>query len=1232
METPQFIRWSGNTSNLAILLKDPSSGTAFNPTDNDLLFTVKARVFDPDTAAKIQKLSTVGGITVLNAVNGSISIELVPDDSTRIEVGLTYIWGVKAQHQTTGAVKTVANGTLSLIQDVTRGLELSVPTFLVNPPLPATAAAQAAEASAVLATEKADQTTSDAQATAADRVATGDDRTQTGLDRTAVAANKAATDTAKSGADTAAATATTQAGIATTQASLADTAKTAAEAARDLAQTYKDAASASSDNATTAKTAAQAAQSAAETAQAAAVTAKTAAQTAQTAAETAQSAAASSANAAASSATTATSAKNAALAAQAAAEAAQASAIAQASAAAASAAAALASQNATNASAIAAAASATTASTQATTATTQAAAAAASATTALNAIAQQFKGGVAGSSVPATSTAAGDTYRIISAGTSQSKTWSIGDAAIYNGTSGSWTQLTGYYGALDEKSDAYPALAKFTSALAKAGAYARGLSGATAHRVNVIQIGDSTGSDLFQNATCAQAIEAYGFGGIQKTLSLYDGADVTTSGVTFPNGAYPATIDRSHSILGHVSMDSSGAYISIAPNVWYFSQAPNATNSGQTTTPWGITGFRVVWVKGSGSFKIQHSAYAALGDAAYNTPTWVDGATVDTSTGSAPIQATDIAVTTGLYRFRILQTAGTPLLSYWGFLGASGFNRGGPFGNGGDYLSKYLECPEANWAALLAIAAPDLITLQFKNNGGDTLAAWTTQLNTLVGYLHSYAPAASVVLVGNYNSESDDTYTGPQMSMPQQRALLKSVATANNWVYIDASELFGGSYATANANGLMNDPVHSNDAGKAVLTGYFTSLAKMYAAQSCIQPYQKPATGVTAGTYKSVTVDAAGRVMSGSNPAATPNFYTGTRTMTLSADTTYVPTESDDGKLISVVTGIYKLMVSAINSGTVRDGFNVSFVKTDTGTGYICQLYAQPWIVNCNQQGEGVQLIQDSGLSKIFWRRFQMVVDGNGNGRTGVTMKITAGTPTGFGDAGQLGFDSTNKLLYYVNNGGGAGATWKLLSPVGTVSVASGKTITVSNTLTITATDGSTLAIGMGGTLGTAAYTASTAYATAAQGTKADTAGAVHATTPLSAYAAGTAYTLTNTPALVDFGTTDPTITFATAGTYLVQARVLLKYNYATFPSNETATLKLIRTNNTPADIANATTTATLRIITNYTDTVGVMQLPPVIYTANAGDVVSLYGSVSTVPATGSVDCTEASVVAIRLY
>jgi hypothetical protein len=53
-----------------------------------------------------------------------------------------------------------------------------------------------------------------------------------------------------------------------------------------------------------------------------------------------------------------------------------------------------------------------------------------------------FKGTVAGNSVPSTSTTAGDYYTITTAGTSQGKTWGIGDVAIYRGTSGQWDKVT----------------------------------------------------------------------------------------------------------------------------------------------------------------------------------------------------------------------------------------------------------------------------------------------------------------------------------------------------------------------------------------------------------------------------------------------------------------------------------------------------------------------------------------------------------------------------------------------------------------------------------------------------------------------------------------------------------------------------------------------------------------------------------------------------------------------
>lgn len=136
----------------------------------------------------------------------------------------------------------------------------------------------------------------------------------------------------------------------------------------------------------------------------------------------------------------------------------------------------------------------------------------------------------------------------------------------------------------------------------------------------------------------------------------------------------------------------------------------------------------------------------------------------------------------------------------------------------------------------------------------------------------------------------------------------------------------------------------------------------------------------------------------------------------------------------------------------------------------------------------------------------------------------------------------------------------------------------------------------------------------------------------LSVYAAGTAYSLTDTAALLDFGTTDPSLTITSAGTWLIFGRAYIKYNGATFAGNQTATVKLRRTNNTAADVTGATTTATMRIVTTISDSVGIMELPPVVYTtANADDIIQVFGSISAAPSAGSVDATEASIVAIKL-
>ena len=131
--------------------------------------------------------------------------------------------------------------------------------------------------------------------------------------------------------------------------------------------------------------------------------------------------------------------------------------------------------------------------------------------------------------------------------------------------------------------------------------------------------------------------------------------------------------------------------------------------------------------------------------------------------------------------------------------------------------------------------------------------------------------------------------------------------------------------------------------------------------------------------------------------------------------------------------------------------------------------------------------------------------------------------------------------------------------------------------------------------------------------------------------AAGTAYTLTASDAVMMFGTTNPVIT-VTQGTWKIRTRCVLKYVGATFAANRDVTINLSRTNNTPADITGSSTTVTTDIVTTKTGTFMVVLLPEVIYqTVNSDDTISIYGQLSALPSAGSMTVTEASIIAERI-
>jgi hypothetical protein len=137
---------------------------------------------------------------------------------------------------------------------------------------------------------------------------------------------------------------------------------------------------------------------------------------------------------------------------------------------------------------------------------------------------------------------------------------------------------------------------------------------------------------------------------------------------------------------------------------------------------------------------------------------------------------------------------------------------------------------------------------------------------------------------------------------------------------------------------------------------------------------------------------------------------------------------------------------------------------------------------------------------------------------------------------------------------------------------------------------------------------------------------------PLSVYATGTAYTLTAVNAKVDFGTTDPALVITQPGTYMLTGSVKIALVGATFAANQTVTVLIRRTNNTPANIANTTFTYTVPIVTTITQTLAIVNLNEVHYaTVNADDNLEIWADVSATPSVGSIQISAAHVTAVRV-
>lgn len=132
----------------------------------------------------------------------------------------------------------------------------------------------------------------------------------------------------------------------------------------------------------------------------------------------------------------------------------------------------------------------------------------------------------------------------------------------------------------------------------------------------------------------------------------------------------------------------------------------------------------------------------------------------------------------------------------------------------------------------------------------------------------------------------------------------------------------------------------------------------------------------------------------------------------------------------------------------------------------------------------------------------------------------------------------------------------------------------------------------------------------------------------ISDYETGGSQALTVTPSqLISLS-----VTLTEAKSYLLLAQIRLDFDAATFEADRTATVKLRRTNNTAADIANAVQAMATGVTVLETATAQVVHLPAVVYAAGAGDIIQMFGSVDTAPYSGSLKAVSGSILAIPLF
>lgn len=142
------------------------------------------------------------------------------------------------------------------------------------------------------------------------------------------------------------------------------------------------------------------------------------------------------------------------------------------------------------------------------------------------------------------------------------------------------------------------------------------------------------------------------------------------------------------------------------------------------------------------------------------------------------------------------------------------------------------------------------------------------------------------------------------------------------------------------------------------------------------------------------------------------------------------------------------------------------------------------------------------------------------------------------------------------------------------------------------------------------------------------------APTSHSVIASGTVATLSNSApsAALDFGTQDPDVVLGAAGTYLIAYTVQPALAAATFAAEQSATFRLYRINNTPADLTATYRSCFIPICTTATANLSAVTYVGFYTTATEGDELQIRGQLSAAAGAGSVTATAANITAVMLF